>query len=40
MAIYRIVSFLPSATRLLYELGMQDKVYGELMNAGIHKWQF
>ena len=26
--INRIVSFLPSATELLYELGMQDKLYG------------
>ena len=28
MAINRIVSFLPSATELLYELGVQDKIYG------------
>ena len=28
MAINRIVSFLPSATELLYEFGVQDKVYG------------
>ncbi len=28
MAINRIVSFLPSATELLYELGEQDKLYG------------
>lgn len=28
MTIERIVSFLPSATELLYELGVQDKLYG------------
>ena len=28
VAIDRIVSFLPSATELLYELGIQDKLYG------------
>ena len=28
MTIKRIVSFLPSATELLYELGVQDKIYG------------
>ena len=28
MTINRIVSFLPSATELLYELGMEDKLYG------------
>ena len=28
MSIERIVSFLPSATELLYELGVQDKLYG------------
>ena len=28
MTIKRIVSFLPSATELLYELGVQDKLYG------------
>ena len=28
MAINRIVSFLPSATELLYELGFQDRLYG------------
>ena len=28
MTINRIVSFLPSATELLYEFGVQDKVYG------------
>ncbi|RMW39832.1 MAG: cobalamin-binding protein [Nitrosopumilus sp.] len=28
MTVNRIVSFLPSATELLYELGVQDKVYG------------
>lgn len=28
MEINRIVSFLPSATELLYELGVQDKLYG------------
>jgi len=28
MSIKRIVSFLPSATELLYELGVQDKLYG------------
>ena len=28
MSIDRIVSFLPSATELLYELGEQDKLYG------------
>ncbi|MHA7734204.1 cobalamin-binding protein [Nitrosopumilus sp. S6] len=28
MAINRIVSFLPSATELLYEFGVQDKIYG------------
>lgn len=28
MSIQRIVSFLPSATELLYELGVQDKLYG------------
>jgi iron complex transport system substrate-binding protein len=28
MAIERIVSFLPSATELLYELGLEDRVFG------------
>ena len=28
MAINRIVSFLPSATELLYEFGIEDKIYG------------
>ena len=28
MTINRIVSFLPSATELLYELGVQDRLYG------------
>jgi iron complex transport system substrate-binding protein len=28
MSVERIVSFLPSATELLYELGLQDKLYG------------
>ncbi|WP_428327061.1 cobalamin-binding protein [Nitrosopumilus sp.] len=28
MSINRIVSFLPSATELLYEFGIQDKIYG------------
>jgi len=28
MGIERIVSFLPSATELIYELGEQDKLYG------------
>jgi len=28
MVVNRIVSFLPSATELLYEFGVQDKVYG------------
>ena len=28
MSVNRIVSFLPSATELLYEFGVQDKVYG------------
>jgi len=28
MSIKRIVSFLPSATELLYELGVQDYLYG------------
>jgi len=28
MSIKRIVSFLPSATELLYELGVQDNLYG------------
>jgi len=28
MVIQRIVSFLPSATELIYELGVQDKIYG------------
>ena len=28
MAINRIVSFLPSATELLYELDAQDRLYG------------
>ena len=28
MAVKRIVSFLPSATELLYEFGIQDKLYG------------
>ena len=28
MTVKRIVSFLPSATELLYEFGMQDKLYG------------
>ncbi len=28
MAVNRIVSFLPSATELLYELGEQDKLFG------------
>ena len=28
MAVDRIVSFLPSATELLYEFGVDDKLYG------------
>jgi len=28
MSIKRIVSFLPSATELLYELGVQENLYG------------
>ena len=28
MVMNRIVSFLPSATELLYELGVQDRLYG------------
>jgi len=28
MSIKRIVSFLPSATELLYEFGVQDNLYG------------
>ena len=28
MAVDRIVSFLPSATELLYEFGVEDKLFG------------
>ena len=28
MSINRIISFLPSATELLYEFGVQDRLYG------------
>ena len=39
MSVKRIVSFLPSATELLYEFGVQDNLYGEHMNANIRQMQ-
>ena len=37
MAVKRIVSFLPSVTELLYEFGIQDKIYGVTHECGYPK---